>query len=78
MKPSEIFDKNKPVTPEEMQQYLDGKLSSSEKRKVEEKMVDDEFASEASEGFMENNIAFAEVSSAMTADFSKCISAVCG
>lgn len=67
MKPSEIFDKNKPVTPEEMQQYLDGKLSSSEKRKVEEKMVDDEFASEASEGFMENNIAFAEVSSLQAA-----------
>jgi hypothetical protein len=63
MKSSEFLNKNNPVTREEMQQYLDGKFSSSEKIKVEEKMLDDEFASEASEGFMENNVAFSEVSS---------------
>ena len=63
MKSSEFLNKNNPVTREEMQQYLDGKLSSTDKIKVEEKMLDDEFSSEASEGFMENNVAFAEVSS---------------
>ncbi len=63
MKSSEFLNKNNPVTREEMQQYLDGKLSASDKLKVEEKMMDDEFSSEASEGFMENNVAFAEVSS---------------
>jgi tetratricopeptide (TPR) repeat protein len=62
MKSSEFLNKNNPVTREEMQQYLEGKLSSSDKIKVEEKMMDDEFSSEASEGFMENNVAFAEVS----------------
>lgn len=67
MKPSEILNSNNPVSKEEMQRYLDGKLSTAEKKKVEEKMVDDEFASEASEGFMENNIAFTEVSSLQAA-----------
>jgi TolA-binding protein len=61
MKSSEFLNKNNPVTREEMQQYLDGKLSASDKLKVDEKMLDDEFSSEASEGFMENNVAFAEV-----------------
>lgn len=62
MKSSEFLNKNNPVTREEMQHYLEGKLSAKDKIKVEEKMLDDEFASEASEGFMENNVAFAEVS----------------
>jgi TolA-binding protein len=62
MKSSEFLNKNNPVTREEMQRYLEGNLSSTDKIKVEEKMLDDEFSSEASEGFMENNIAFAEVS----------------
>ena len=63
MKSSEFLNKNNPVTREEMQRYLAGNLSSTDKIKIEEKMLDDEFASEASEGFMENNVAFAEVSS---------------
>lgn len=63
MKPSEFLNKNNPVTREEMQRYLEGNLSAKDKTKVEEKMLDDEFSSEASEGFMENNVAFAEVSS---------------
>lgn len=63
MKSSEFLNKNNLVTREEMQRYLEGNLSSRDKIKVEEKMLDDEFASEASEGFMENNVAFTEVSS---------------
>lgn len=63
MKSSEFLNKNNPVTQEEMQRYLEGNLSANDKIKVEEKMLDDEFSSEASEGFMENNVAFAEVSS---------------
>jgi TolA-binding protein len=63
MKSSEFLNKNNPVTREEMQRYLEGNLSTNDKIKVEEKMLDDEFSSEASEGFMENNVAFAEVSS---------------
>lgn len=72
MKSSEFLNKNNPVTLEEMQRYLEGNLSSTDKIKVEEKMLDDEFSSEASEGFMENNVAFAEVSSLSAAwDFDK-------
>jgi len=63
MKSSEFLNKNNPVTREEMQRYLEGNLSAKDKIIVEEKMLDDEFSSEASEGFMENNVAFAEVSS---------------
>ena len=63
MKSSEFLNKNNPVTREEMQRYLEGNLSTKDKIIVEEKMLDDEFSSEASEGFMENNVAFAEVSS---------------
>lgn len=63
MKSSEFLNKNNPVTREEMQRYLERNLSAKDKIIVEEKMLDDEFSSEASEGFMENNVAFAEVSS---------------
>ncbi len=61
MKSSEFLNKNNPVTRQEMQNYLDGKLNYADKKSVEEKMVDDEFASEASEGFAENKVSFAEL-----------------
>lgn len=61
MKPSEFLNKNNPVSRQEMQNYLEGKLNYADKKSVEEKMVDDEFASEATEGFAENKVSFAEL-----------------
>lgn len=59
MKPyNKIFDDKKPLSREEMQNYLDGKLNASDQKKVEEKLIDDDFASEATEGFNESGVSF--------------------
>lgn len=59
MKPyNKIFDEKKPLSREEMQNYLDGKLNASDQKKVEEKLIDDDFASEATEGFNESGVSF--------------------
>lgn len=59
MKPyNKIFDEKKPLSREEMQNYLDGQLNASDQKKVEEKLIDDDFASEATEGFNESGVSF--------------------
>ncbi len=59
MKPyNKIFDEKQPLSKEEMQNYLDDKLSVTDHKKVEEKLIDDDFASEATEGFTESGVSF--------------------
>lgn len=59
MKPhNKIFDDKSPLSKEEMQNYLDGKLNATDQKKVEEKFIDDDFASEAAEGYTESGVSF--------------------
>ncbi len=49
-----IFGKSSPLTKEEMNSYLNGTLSESERRAVEQKIAEDEFNADALEGFEEH------------------------
>ena len=53
-----IFKEGMPISSQEMQAYLSGKLSPSEMHKIELKLESSEMNAEALEGFRENPGAF--------------------